>query len=330
MAPVLRSLVETLIATVDATPEDVGFALRSSRRVLDLLRAGAKMRLGAPVLAISDRLLTASDRVLDAGMHSRVYLSAEKLVVQGASAVQESRAKTRARYQRLRTGLVRLPVQLHTELRVYCAARRERLAAISRDGRASLAAKLTHCSALLDAQVGSSKTLRFLAAKARALLVLARLLPAERKEEGKKNIPQRAVAPPAAAPRTFTSYSTTSAVTPTTLLSAVTGGDISPAMLDSLRRSSTSKSPAEPTNPVPAVAPADRVANPASKVSDENVAPENVAPDHYTTAFNAEGRGGLWVPSPAKVRPAAWFQIVQRPCSTAGCAHATVPMRASI
>ena len=125
--------------------------------------------------------------------------------------------------------------------------------------------------------------------------MLARLLPAERKEEGKKNIPQRAVAPPAAAPRTFTSYSTTSAVTPTTLLSAVTGGDISPAMLDSLRRSSTSKSPAEPTNPAPAVALADHVANPASTVSDENVAPEP-----YTT-FNAEGRGGLWVPSPAKV-----------------------------
>jgi hypothetical protein len=303
-APVLRSLVETLIATLDAAPEDAGFALRSSQRALDVLRAGAKMRLGAPVLAISDRLLAASDRVLDAGMQSRVYLSAGKLVVQGASAVQESRAKTRARYQRLRTGLARLPVQLHTDLRVYCAARRERLAAISRDGRASLAAKLAHCSALLDAQVGSSKTLCFLAAKARALLVLARLLPAERTEEvprlisaeHTKHAPQRAVAPPPAAPRTFTSYSTTSAVTPTSLLSAVTGGDISPAMLDSLRRSSTSKSPVEPTNPAPAVALADHVANPASTVSDENVAPEP-----YTTFFNAEGRGGLWVPSPAKV-----------------------------
>jgi hypothetical protein len=207
------------------------------------------------------------------------------------------------RYQRLRTGLVRLPVQLHTDLRVYCAARRERLATLSRDGRASLAAKLAHCCAFLDAQMGSSKTLCFLTAKARALLVLARLLPAERTEEvqrlisseNTKHAPQRAVAPPPAAPRTFTSYSTTSAVTPTSLLSAVTGGDISPAMLDSLRRSSTSKSPAEPTNPAPAVALADHVANPASTVSDENVAPEP-----YTT-FNAEGRGGLWVPSPAKV-----------------------------
>jgi len=303
-APVLRSLVETVLATVDAAPDTAGFALRNSRRALDALRAGSKTRLGARLLATSDRLLDASDRVLTAGKHSRAYVAAEKLVVQGAATVQESRAKTRARYQRLRSSLARLPAQAHTDLRVYCAARRERLMAFSRDSRLSLEARLARCSALLDAQVNNSKTLRFLTAKARALLVLARLLPAEGAAEvprlitaeRAKRAPQRAVAPPAE-PRTFTSYSAVTTVTPSTLISTLAGGDISPAMLDTLRRNTAAspRSPDETTNPAPAAPSADHVANPAA-------AAEAAAPSAF--AFNAEGRGGLWMPidSPAKVR----------------------------
>ena len=79
-APVLRSLVETVLATVDAAPDTAGFALRNSRRALDALRAGSKTRLGARLLATSDRILDASDRVLTAGKHSRAYVAAEKLV----------------------------------------------------------------------------------------------------------------------------------------------------------------------------------------------------------------------------------------------------------
>jgi len=293
-----------------ASDSDAGLTMRGARRALSCARDSSNTRLGAPILSISDRLLGLIDRVIGAGMNTRVYASTEKLAMQtlvattakfhtASSAVGDTRAKTRARYQRLQSSLARLP----SELKTIYMAKNEQMMALSRESRAALNIQFER----YNEQVSSSKTLTFLSTKLKTLLIFVRVLSTT--TEVPRHIPtvhpkESALAiiaskVNAAPPRTFTSFS---AVTPTTMMTAVAGdmACISPAMLDSLRRGLESNNAATSTSNV------DYKTHPASV--DEEVP--------IAQAFNAEGRGGLWVPSPAKV-------LLVRECLSL-CVHDTL------
>jgi len=295
-----------------ASDSDVGLTMRGARRALSCARYSSNTRLGAPILSILDRLLGLTDHVIGAGMNTRVYASTEKLAMQtlvattakfhtASSAVGDKRAKTRARYQRLQSSLARLP----SELKTIYMAENERMMALSRESRAALIIQFERYNILLNEQVSSSKTLTFLSTKLKALLIFVGVLSTT--TEVPRHIPtvhpkESALAiiaskVNAAPPRTFTSFS---AVTPTTMMTVVAGdvACISPTMLDSLRRGLESNNAATSTSNV------DYKTHRAGV--DEEVP--------IAQAFNAEGCGGLWVPSPAKV-------LLVRECLSL-CVHA--------
>jgi hypothetical protein len=185
MPAVLRTLVDDVVQNVDAIkPEDKpGFAQMQAKRALAIVRFFGRSSI---VCSSSDRLLGLADRVIDFGMSTRAYTSAEKLAIvsttkfkAASSAVGETRAQTRARYNRLRSSIARLPQDLQSSLRVYYVTKTEGLRTLSHESCASLKARVERCNMLLNEKVRTSRTLTFLSSKVRALLVLARVLPNE-------------------------------------------------------------------------------------------------------------------------------------------------------
>ena len=238
MRAVLRNLVDDIVQNVDAIrPEDKpGFAQMQAKRALAIVRFFGRSRI---IGSYSDRLLGIADRVIDFSMSTRAYTSAEQLAIvsttkfkAASSAVGETRAQTRARYNRLRSSIARLPQDLQSSLRVYYVTKTEGLRTLSHESRASLKARVERCNMLLNEKVRTSRTLTFLSSKVRALLVLARVLPNEdskakavamdenfefRKKETKKD--QRS-APPGLPSAALTPSNVThiSSVTPTTMV----------------------------------------------------------------------------------------------------------------
>lgn len=303
MPAVVQSLVQDAIHKIDAAPEKAGFSMRQARRALRALRSATNTRLGSPILAAAKRLIAMTDESIEYSKQTRVYTSSEKLAMKASFFLKAPRAKTRAHMLALRRGVKsvrssigRLPLELKTSVQVYVMAKKEQLAAFSRESRLRFKANFDRCNLLLEDKFRSSKYLSFLSSKVNSLLMAAGIMPKQEITVKKSGL----AAVEDAQPRTFTSIS---AVTPTTMMHAVAGdiASISPVMLDSLRRAtSTNMNATNPgniaiSNPSSTTASAD-FSNPAD---DENVAPAQ------EESFNAEGRGGLWVPSPAKVHEAA-------------------------
>ena len=302
-AAVVHSLVQGAIERIDAAPEKACFTMRQARRALRTLRAATDTRLGSPLLAAAQRLIAVTDRTIEYGTQTRVYTSSERLAVKASFFLKAPRAKTRACMLALRRGvtgvrssIVRLPSELKTSVQVYAMAKKEQLATFSHESRLRFKATFDRFNLLLEDKVRSSKYLSLLSAKVKSFLMIAGILPKEKNAAEKPGLVAVEDAKPAqraAPPRTFTSIS---AVTPTTMMHAVAGdiASISPVMLDSLRRATTSSMNVPISNPSSTAASAD-FSNPTVTRDDENVAPAR------EESFNAEGRGGLWVPSPAKV-----------------------------
>jgi hypothetical protein len=309
MPAAMQSLVQSVVQKVDSSQPDSGLVMRQARRVLGVLRTASSTRLGAPILSTSQRALALCDRVLDAGMQTRVYKSTEQITTRAvvlsstglktaSSTLTDTRMKTRVRYERMRSSVARLPSELKTNLQVYYKAKSAHMAQLSAESRANLKRQMELCSKMLNDIASNSKVLTFLSSKAKALLVLARLLPKEDAANALRVLPTVPHNKDArlAAPKTFTSFVTSSNVTPKMMTAAISG-DISPSMLGSLRRGIGSPSSALPA--------ATSVANPSSAVatdfSNPSVKENEDSMMHVQPVFNAEGRGGLWVPSPIKV-----------------------------
>jgi len=312
-APV-QSLVEGAIQRVDAAPDKAGLTMRLSKRTLNVLRAATATRLGAPVLGVARRVIAMTDRAIERGTQTRAYTAGEKLAVKASFFLKAPRAKTRAHALALRRGvakarasIARLPSELNTSVQVYVKAKKAQLAVFSRESRLRFKVHFERCNLLVQDKVRSSKILSFLSAKFANILKIAGVLPKETAATEKPLLVEVEKAKPmqrSAPPRTFTSVS---AVTPTTMIHAVAGdaASISPLVLDSLRRSAGSS--VNTSNPViiatsnPSPTTGADFANPLATSPSASMDDENVHPPPPEEFFNAETRGGLWVPSPAKV-----------------------------
>lgn len=275
--------------------------MRQARRALRALRSATNTRLGSPILAAGKRLIAMTDKSIEYSKQTRVYTSSEKLAVKASFFLKAPRAKTRAHMLALRRGvnsvrssIVRLPLELKTSVQVYVMAKKEQFVAFSRESRLRFKTNFDRCNLLLEDKLRSSKYLSFLSSKVNSLLMAAGIMPKQEITVKKSGL----VAVEDAQPRTFTSIS---AVTPTTMMHAVAGdiASISPVMLDTLRRATTNNMNATNLGHISNPSSTNGSADFSNPAADENVAPRQ------EESFNAEGRGGLWVPSPAKVHQAA-------------------------